>query len=282
MTSDQDPRAAYDVAGRVVIITGGGRGLGRAMSLGLAKAGARIVAAGRTQADLDETVAAIAAAGGEAVGVKADVGDIKTAPVIAQAAVDRFGAIDVLVNNAGYTSLKFIEDMTPDVARRHFEVNVFAPFFLAKACGPHLMASGRGSIINVTSGVIASPSAGNCMYRPSKAALQQMSRAMAAEWAPRVRVNCLQIGGFETSFGGGWPEDLAAKVSQGNPLGRLGRMSEIAAHVLYLASDASAYVTGTDLVVDGGSSNGFANRAFAQHWKNMENVEIELQHAREA
>ena len=259
-----DPRSAFDVAGRVVVITGGGRGLGRAMSTGLAAAGARIVMAGRTESDLDETVATIEADGGEAVGVRADVGNYDDLPRIVEAAVERFGGIDVLVNNAvdGYGAL--IEDLTPDVTERVYRANVHGPMFLAQHALPYLRAHRRGSVINITSVAVYVGSSGHALYRGSKTALQAVSRIMAKEWAPEVRVNTIAPGPFETTFGGGWTEARRASTTAATPLGRIAPFHEIVPHVLYLASDASAFVTGTDLVVDGGITNGKGNPQFVK------------------
>jgi NAD(P)-dependent dehydrogenase (short-subunit alcohol dehydrogenase family) len=251
-----DPRDAFDVAGRVAIITGGGRGLGRAMSTGLARAGARIVLVGRTQADLDDTVATIEADGGEALAVRADVADYDALPGVVQAAVDRFGGIDILVNNAVDPSNGLIEELTPDVVETNYRTNVFGPMFLANHAHPHLEASGHGSIINIISVAVWVGSAGSAMYRGSKAALHGVTRVMAKEWAPTVRANTIAPGPFETTARGGWIPEAAASAVAHTLLQRMAPFDEIVPHVLYLASDASAFVTGQDLIVDGGITTG--------------------------
>ncbi len=258
-----DPRAVYDVSGRVAIVTGGGRGLGRAMSTGLAAAGAKVVLAGRTAADLDETVRTIAAEGGEAIAVQADIGDYAALPGIVQAAVARFGGIDILINNAADPFGALITDITPELAERVYRANVHGPMFLASHALPYLRASGRGSVINVISVAVWIGTTGHALYRGSKAALQGLSRIMAKEWAPEVRVNTLAPGPFETTYGGGWTEERKAMTVAVTPLARVAPFHEIVPHVLYLASDASAFVTGTDLIVDGGITNGPGNPAFA-------------------
>lgn len=258
-----DPRAAYDVAGRVAVITGGGRGLGRAMSTGLAAAGARIVLAGRTLADLDATVRTIEAEGGEAIAVQADIGDYPALPGIVQAAVARFGGIDILINNAADPFGALITDITPEIAERVYRANVHGPMFLASHALPYLRANGRGSVINVISAAVWIGTTGHALYRGSKAALQGLSRIMAKEWAPEVRVNTLAPGPFETTYGGGWTAERKAMTIAVTPLGRVAPFHEIVPHVLYLASSASAFVTGTDLLVDGGVTNGPGNPGFA-------------------
>ena len=234
------------------------------MSAGLAAAGARIVMAGRTQADLDETAAAIAAEGGEAIGVRADVGNYDDLPRIVATAVDRFGGIDVLVNNAvdGYGAS--IADLSPELTERVFRVNAHGPLFLAQHAYPYLKASGHGSVINISSVVAFVGTSGHAAYRGSKTALQAYSRIMAKEWAPEVRVNALALGPFETTFGGGWTEARRRTTTAATPLERIAPFHEIVPHVLYLASDASAFVTGTEVIVDGGIVNGKGNPQFVR------------------
>jgi NAD(P)-dependent dehydrogenase (short-subunit alcohol dehydrogenase family) len=220
------------------------------------------VLAGRTQVDLDDTVAAIEAAGGEAVGVCADLGDYDTLPAIVETAVARFGGIDVLVNNAADPYSAPISEVTPELTERVYRTNVHGPMFLAQHAYPHLRASGRGSVVNIISVVVWVGTSGHALYRGSKAALHAVSRIMAKEWGPDVRVNTIAPGPFETTFGGGWTEERRTSTAAATPLGRIAPFHEIVPHVLYLASDASAFVTGTDLVVDGGITNGPGNPRF--------------------
>jgi NAD(P)-dependent dehydrogenase (short-subunit alcohol dehydrogenase family) len=251
-----DPRAAFDVTGRVALITGGGRGLGRAMSTGLAVAGAKVVAMGRTQSDLDETVATIEAEGGEAIGVRADITDYDALAGVVDAAVARFGGLDILVNNAVDPSNGLIANLTPELAESNYRANVLGPMFLAQHAQPHLTASGHGSIINVISVAVWVGSAGQALYRGSKAALHGVTRVMAKEWAPAIRANTIAPGPFQTTARGGWTPELAASASAHTLMQRMAAFEEIVPHVLYLASDASAFVTGQDLIVDGGITTG--------------------------
>ena len=251
-----DPRAAFDVTGRVALITGGGRGLGRAMSTGLAVAGAKVVAMGRTQSDLDETVATIEAEGGEAIGVRADITDYDALAGVVDAAVARFGGLDILVNNAVDPSNGLIANLTPELAESNYRANVLGPMFLAQHAQPHLAASGHGSIINVISVAVWVGSAGQALYRGSKAALHGVTRVMAKEWAPAIRANTIAPGPFQTTARGGWTPELAASASAHTLMQRMAAFEEIVPHVLYLASDASAFVTGQDLIVDGGITTG--------------------------
>jgi NAD(P)-dependent dehydrogenase (short-subunit alcohol dehydrogenase family) len=226
------------------------------MSTGLARAGARVVLMGRTQSDLDDTVAMIEADGGEALAVRADVGEYDALPGVVQAAVDRFGRLDILVNNAVDPSNGLIRDLTPEVAEANYRANVLGPMFLAGYAQPYLDASGHGSIINVISVAVWVGSAGQAMYRGSKAALHGVTRVMAKEWAPTVRANTIAPGPFETTARGGWTPELAASASAHTLLQRMAPFEEIVPHVLYLASDASAFVTGQDIIVDGGITTG--------------------------
>lgn len=259
-----DPRDAFDLSGRVALITGGGRGLGRAMSLGLARCGAGVVAMGRTQADLDDTVSAIEAAGGEALAVRADIGDYAALPGVVAAVVERFGRLDIVVNNAVDPYSPVIDDLTPEDAERVYRTNVHGPTFLCQHAYPHLRASGHGSVVNVVSVAVYVGTSGHVLYRGSKAALQAASMIMAKEWAPEVRVNCLAPGPYETTAGGGWTEERRRSVAAATPLGRIAPFHEIVPHALYLASDASAFVTGTTLIADGGITNGPGNPAVAK------------------
>ena len=211
---------------------------------------------GRTQSDLDETVATIEAEGGEALGVRADITDYEALPGVVDAAVARFGGLDILVNNAVDPSNGLIADLTPEQAESNYRANVLGPMFLAQHARPHLAASGHGSIINVISVAVWVGSAGQALYRGSKAALHGVTRVMAKEWAPAIRANTIAPGPFQTTARGGWTPELAASASAHTLMQRMAAFEEIVPHVLYLASDASSFVTGQDLIVDGGITTG--------------------------
>ena len=203
-----------------------------------------------------ETVATIEAEGGEAIGVRADITDYEALPGVVEAAVARFGGLDILVNNAVDPSNGLIADLTPELAESNYRANVLGPMFLAQHAQPHLTASGHGSIINVISVAVWVGSAGQALYRGSKAALHGVTRVMAKEWAPAIRANTIAPGPFQTTARGGWTPELAASASAHTLLQRMAAFEEIVPHVLYLASDASAFVTGQDLIVDGGITTG--------------------------
>jgi NAD(P)-dependent dehydrogenase (short-subunit alcohol dehydrogenase family) len=251
-SSVSDPRRAFGLDGRVVVVTGGGRGLGRAMSVGLAEVGARVVMCGRTQVDLDATVDAITANDGEAIGVVADLGDVSSLGAVVDAAVERFGAVDVVVNNAVDPGLAFIEDLTPEQFDRIFAVNVKGPVFLCNAALPHLERSAHASIVNVLSVAlwIGGPTMG--LYRSTKEALWGFTKVMAKEWAAKgIRVNGLAPGPFETTAdtrGDGREE----RVRDATLFKRIAAAEEIVPPLLFLASDASRFMTGSIVTIDGG------------------------------
>jgi NAD(P)-dependent dehydrogenase (short-subunit alcohol dehydrogenase family) len=247
-----DPRDAFSLDGRVAVVTGGGRGLGRAMSVGLAHVGARVVLCGRTRNDLDATVDTITAHGGEAVGVVADLGDVSSLGAVVQAAVERFGEIDVVVNNAVDPGLALVEELTPEQFDRVFAVNVKGPVFLCNAALPHLERSDHASIINVLSAAlwIGGPTMG--LYRSTKEALWGFTKVMAKEWAAKgIRVNGLAPGPFDTTAdtrGDGREE----RVRNATLFKRIAAAEEIVPPVLFLASDASRFMTGSIVTIDGG------------------------------
>jgi NAD(P)-dependent dehydrogenase (short-subunit alcohol dehydrogenase family) len=247
-----DPRLRFEVTDRVIVITGGGRGLGRAMSIGLAAAGARIVACGRTQADLDDTVATIRAGGGAAIGVVADVGSVDDVQRVVSATVDEFGGIDVVVNNAAEPGFGMVSDLSEREFDRAFDVNVKGPMFLAGAARPHLARSGRGSVINVLSAAIWVGGENMALYRASKEALWGLTKVMAKEWgADGIRVNALVPGPFETTSLAREPERVE-RIRQSTLFKRIAAFDEIVPPVLFMASDASLFMTGSTVTLDGG------------------------------
>jgi NAD(P)-dependent dehydrogenase (short-subunit alcohol dehydrogenase family) len=248
-----DPRASFDVTGRVVVVTGGSRGLGRAICRGLAAAGALVVIVSRTAEGCESTVAAVRDGGGTALGIAADVARPEEHARIISAAVDEYGGIDVLVNNAGVSRRAPTDDVTPELYDEVHGLNARGAFFLARTAYPHLRVSGRGSVINVTSTGIHTGGAGSTLYRSSKSALHGLTMVLAREWAvDGIRANTLEPGAIEDGMGARLtPERVRDHVRQ-TPLGRLGLASELVPAVLFLASDASSFMTGATLRVDGG------------------------------
>lgn len=246
-----DPRSAFDVAGRVAVVTGGGRGLGRAMSSGLAVAGASVVAFGRTRGDLDDTVAEIRAVGGRAVAVDGDVADPDACRRAVEAAVDEFGGLDIVVNNAVDPGFSAVADITPELFDRVFAVNVRGPVLLCNAALPHLERSEHAAIVNVLSVAlwVGGPMMG--LYRATKEALWGFTKVMSKEWAERgIRVNGLAPGPFETSAD--TRKGREDRVRDSTLFKRIAASEEIVPPLLYLVSDASRFMTGSIVTIDGG------------------------------
>ena len=248
-----DSNLTPSLEGRVALVTGSTRGLGRAIAQGFAAAGARVVVSGRTQADCDATAQAITAAGGEAIGIAADMTRMADLDRLVAGAVARFGGIDVLVNNAADATLGLLESLTEEDWDRVQIVNAKAPVFLAIKALPHLAKSGRASVINVISVGVWNGTFAMGLYRSSKSALLGASKVMSKEWASRgIRVNCIAPGTFETDMIGWMTDDVRARAKEMAALGRFADPKELVPAALFLASDQSSYVTGSVLTVDGG------------------------------
>jgi NAD(P)-dependent dehydrogenase (short-subunit alcohol dehydrogenase family) len=248
----------FDLTGKVAIVTGSTKGIGRAAAEGLAAAGAAVVVSSRKQDLCDTEAAAIAAAtGADTLGLACHVGDWDAIPSFVDAVHGRFGRVDVLVNNAGINPGPVpVADMTLEYWRKVFSVNLEGPLRLAQRVAPLMREQGGGSIVNI--GTMAAYSGGSniCAYGASKAALVNLTKSMAQEWAPwGVRVNALSPGPFESEMVEGAERmrpGFRQMIAEGNLMQRIADPREIVGPVVYLASDASAYVTGDDLSVSGG------------------------------
>jgi NAD(P)-dependent dehydrogenase (short-subunit alcohol dehydrogenase family) len=242
----------FDMSGKVVLITGGSRGLGRAMALGMARAGADVIIASRKLEACEAVAAEVRELGRESLAVRCHVGDWADLEALTEAAYARFGRVDVLINNAGMSpvapsSLETSETLFDKIV----DVNFKGPFRLTALVGERMAKGGGGSIINISSIGALRPEPFICPYAGAKAALNAISKAFSHEFGPRgVRVNVISPGGFLTDVSGGWADDEALKGRVA--LGRFGDPAEIVTSALYLASDHSAYTTGANLVVDGG------------------------------
>jgi NAD(P)-dependent dehydrogenase (short-subunit alcohol dehydrogenase family) len=238
---------------RVAIVTGASAGLGVAFAKALAEAGADLVLGARRVDRLAETKALVEAAGRKAVAVRADVAEPRDCQALVDAAMEAFGRVDVLVNNAGVGTAVPASRETPEQFRSVLEVNLNGCYWMAQACG-RVMKPG-GSIINISS-VLGITTAGlpQAAYSASKAGLLGLTRDLAQQWGSRrgIRVNALAPGFFETEmteqYKPGYLDSQLGRVV----LGRVGDPEELAAALLFLASDAGAYTTGQVLVVDGG------------------------------
>ncbi len=245
----------FKLNGRVAIVTGAGKGIGQGIAIALAEAGADVVCAARTQADLDTTAAAIRERGQRALTVPTDVLETEQLETLVAATLAEFGRIDVLVNNAGGTGPRAALQTSERFFENALRFNVTQAFLLSKLVIPHMVeTSGGGAIVNISSRSSDMVQTSFVAYAAGKAALNMMTRNLAVEVAPKVRVNAISVGGVETE---GLAvvltnEALREQFNAGTPMGRPGTVEDIAAAALYLASPASGWVTGKIFQVDGG------------------------------
>lgn len=249
--------AQYDFTGKVVVITGGSRGLGHAMALGFAGAGAKLAIASRKLDACEATVAEIRALGSDGSAHAAHVGKWEDCDRLVDEVYARWGRVDVLINNAGLSpvvssSLETSEDLFDKV----IGVNLKGPFRLTALIGPRMAAGDGGAIINISSSSSIRPSPDTAPYSAAKAGLNILTVAFAQEYGPKVRVNCIMAGPFHTDISKSWSRtDAFTKYARESfPLQRAGEPHEVVGAALYFASPASSYTTGAVLMIDGGSS----------------------------
>jgi len=247
----------FDLSGKVAVVTGSGRGLGRAIATGLGEAGAAVVTCSRTLAEAERTAAEIRSTGGRAIAVHADTSDRASAEELVATAVGEFGQLDVLVNNAGIDRIEPAEDVSNEHLLTVLQTNLVGYFHCAQAAGRHMLTRGGGSVINISSIAGRVGIGGLTSYSVSKGGVDQMTRVMAVEWTTRgVRVNAIAPGYFENIMVGADQEhdrpDKQHQVITFTPMARRGRPGELIGPAIFLASDASSYVTGAVLYVDGG------------------------------
>ena len=244
----------FNLEGRVAIVTGAGQGIGAGCAIALAEAGADVALAARTQTDLEVVAEQIRALGRRAVVVPTDVTETDQLVALVDSTVNALGRVDVLVNNAGGWDPRPLPQTSARAVEAAFKFNVLAAFTLTQLCIPHMVAGGAGSVVNISSRAASMVQPCFVAYATAKAALSMMTRAMAPELAPKIRVNAIEVGGVETAALAHVLTDdsIRMELEEGTPMRRVGQPEDIAACVLYLASDAASWVTGKIFEVDGG------------------------------
>ena len=248
----------FDLTGKVAIITGSGRGLGKAIALGVAEYGATVVACSRTLAEAEVTAQEIVTAGGSALALRVDTSDRSSCEKLVADTVAAYGRLDVLVNNAGIDIIEPAEDVADEAWDQVLAINLKGYFNCSQFAGRQMLQQGTGgSILNNSSIAGEVGIKGLTAYAAAKGGVNQMTRTMAVEWASRgVRVNAFSPGYFENIMSGATDEharpEKRAQVLQFTPMGRRGLPDELVGPVVFLASDASSYVTGAILLIDGG------------------------------
>jgi NAD(P)-dependent dehydrogenase (short-subunit alcohol dehydrogenase family) len=242
----------FDLSGKIALVTGGSRGLGREMVLAFARAGADVVIASRKLEACEAVAKEAEALGRRALPVAAHVGNWSDNDKLCDAAYAQFGRVDILVNNAGMSPLApSLSETSEALFDKVVAVNFKGPFRLSALVGERMVAGAGGAIINLSSIAAFRPEPHTAPYSGAKAAVNAMTVALAKAFAPKVRVNCIAPGPFLTDVSTVWRENKAYEQSLG--LKRFGKPEEIVGTALYLASDASSYTTGEVIRVDGGS-----------------------------
>ena len=243
-----------DLSGKAAIVTGGSRGIGKAIALRLAEQGADICFSYRGNATAaEQTRAEIEAQGRKCVAVQADVTQPESAEMVVKAALDAFGKVDILVNNAGITRDDLIMRMSPEAWRDVLETNLFGAFYTLKAVTRPMLRARSGRIIQITSVSGQAGQMGQANYSAAKAGLIGLTKAAARELGSRgITVNAVAPGFVLTELTEGLADEWKRRINEQTPLGRFGTVDEIAYAVAFLASDEAAYITGQVLAVDGG------------------------------
>ncbi len=245
-----------DLKGKIAIVTGGGKGIGKAIAMALAHAGAKVAIAARTAAEIEATAQEIRLAGGTAIAHPTDITQNERIEALVKAVGDAFGGgIDILVNNAARSFFRPLMDLREDGFDKIFDTNVKGTFLLSRAVAKVMMGLGGGRIINITT--VGAERGGPMMgvYHASKAAVKMLTMCMATEWAPfKILVNAVGPGLTRTQFSAPiWSSpELERQLTARIPLARIGEPEDVVGAVLFLCSEASSYITGQTIYVDGG------------------------------
>ena len=243
------------IEGKVAIVTGGSRGLGREFVLALAREGVKVVISSRKQEACDALADEVRAMGGDALPLGCHVGDWAACDRLVEQVYDHYGQADILINNAGMSPLyPSLGEVSEALFDKVVGVNLRGPFRLSSLVGERMVAADGGSIINVSSIAAVMPTAHEIPYATAKAGLNNLTIGMARALAPKVRVNCIMPGPFLTDIADAWTPEMKQGLARIVPLGRGGAPDECVGAMLYFASDQSAFTTGAVLKIDGGAA----------------------------
>ena len=243
----------FRVDGKVAIVTGASRGIGAASAAALAEVGADVVIAARSEDTLAEVTQQIESFGRKAVAVAVDLNDLAAMQTLVDAATSELGGLDIVVNNVGGTMPQPFLDTSVQAFEGAFHFNVTTAYQLSQLATPVMLAQGSGTIINIASTMGWQADRGYAAYGTAKGALAHLTRLLAADLAPKIRVNAIAPGAIKTdALGGVLNDELERLMVDGTPMRRLGEVDDIALGVVYLASEASSYMTGRMLQIDGG------------------------------
>lgn len=245
--------SAFSLAGQVAIVTGGGKGIGRACALALASAGADVVVAARTQADLDAVAGEISTLGRRSVAVTCDVNEDSNLDALVAETMREFGKLTLLVNNAGGSGPNDPRKMAGKDFGAALAWNVVPAYAMIQKCAPHMQAAGGGAVVNISSVAARYAQKYFSAYGAAKAALNQMTRNLAQDFGPAVRINAIEPGTIMTDALAPYlTPERRERMLASTPMGRLGEPEDIAAAAVFLCSPAAAWITGKVLGVDGG------------------------------
>ena len=259
MTVDAEKVAAhFDLTDKVILVTGGSRGLGLAMCRAFAEAGATVVVSSRKQEACERAAEEIQRdTGRQCLAIPCHVGDWEACDTLVLQVYETLGRIDVLVNNAGMSpQYKSLASVTRELWDKVIGVNLAGPFRLSALVGEEMAQGDGGAIINISSTAAVAPTAAEVPYSAAKAGLINLTQALARTYAPKVRTNCIMPGPFLTDISNAWSEEVMAAIAAMIPLGRAGEAEEIVGAALFLASDASRFTNGAVIKVDGGMAYG--------------------------